>query len=272
MSSPEKPAFALELPTSITIVASSSPRVTMLPSLNALTVVLLGEKKAQARKIGKILETPRSHLSPPRVSTHAGSMRVWFHSRTNGSDDVTSARIALWDRHLTTARLVCLSSLLLIVGMRTGLGLVAALALVVHSVRGWLCALRPHRGGARITRTRIKMSSHTQVVNVEELWPHLAGKRTSASDATGKVKGYNSAWMSGSVRAKSAVQKEAFYCCRLNSVQMRLGSANHTSHPIPPPRYHAACIVPLVVAAVRLFALDPNSVHEYGQVGGRPSA
>lgn len=80
------------------------------------------------------------------------------------------------------------SSLLAVVDMHRGLCLVAALTLVAPSVRGWLCGIyrpRPNRGGVR-ARTRMSCS---QAVRVEELWPHLAGKQTSASDAAGKVQG-----------------------------------------------------------------------------------
>lgn len=85
--------------------------------------------------------------------------------------------------------------------MCRGLALVATLAFVFPSARGWLRSVRStYRGGngfgTRTTRTAKsnhpaarRMSCCAGGIYVEEMWPHLAGKQTCASEAAGKVQG-----------------------------------------------------------------------------------
>lgn len=82
--------------------------------------------------------------------------------------------------------------------MRVGELVLAALLSTIPSARGWQCASGPHfrkspcgsrmkRAEGRLKRGAIIMSSSADSIDVDELWPSLTGKQTSANEAAGKV-------------------------------------------------------------------------------------
>lgn len=77
--------------------------------------------------------------------------------------------------------------------MHRGFALVATLAFALPSARGWLCGLKSYSfdpgSVKRVRSTLLAMSFSARIepINVEELWPHLAGKQTCASEDAGKV-------------------------------------------------------------------------------------
>ena len=67
--------------------------------------------------------------------------------------------------------------------------MVVVLLSVTPSARGWECpgGPRTRRAEGQLKRGAIAMSSSADTINVDALWPSLAGKQTCANEAAGTV-------------------------------------------------------------------------------------
>lgn len=101
-----------------------------------------------------------------------------------------------FEPHAVDFRALC-SMRLLGRSMRVGDLVVAALLSAIPSARGWHCASRPHfcrsSCGSRVRRVedrpikRGAIMSSADTIDVDKLWPSLAGRQTCANEAAGKV-------------------------------------------------------------------------------------